>query len=77
MAAKKTSTKKTTVDTSARKTVSSKTQKTGSVISLDNYLDLVKAKAYEIYQKRGGVHGSDLDDWLRAEKEIRQQYGLK
>ena len=27
--------------------------------------------AYEIFQRRGGVHGADLDDWLQAEQELR------
>lgn len=28
-------------------------------------------RAYEIYQSRGASHGSDVDDWLRAEREIK------
>jgi len=33
--------------------------------------DAVARRAYEIYQRRGGNHGADLDDWLRAERELR------
>jgi hypothetical protein len=33
----------------------------------------VERRAYEIYQARGGSHGSDLDDWLQAERELRQR----
>jgi hypothetical protein len=32
----------------------------------------IAARAYEIFLTRGGEHGSDLDDWLRAEQELRQ-----
>jgi hypothetical protein len=31
----------------------------------------VARRAYEIYQRRGGNHGSDLDDWLAAERELK------
>ena len=32
--------------------------------------DLVKLTAYFFYEAREGAHGSDLDDWLRAESHI-------
>lgn len=31
---------------------------------------LVAQRAYEIYESRGGVHGSDQDDWFRSEDEV-------
>lgn len=31
----------------------------------------VAARAYEIYEKRGGSHGNDMEDWLQAERELR------
>ena len=33
--------------------------------------------AYNIYEKRGGLQGSDLDDWLQAEKIVMQSYKTK
>jgi hypothetical protein len=30
----------------------------------------IAARAYAVYQQRGGGHGEDLDDWLRAEREL-------
>jgi hypothetical protein len=30
----------------------------------------IAARAYEIYQQRGGGHGRDTDDWLEAEREV-------
>ena len=31
----------------------------------------VARRAYELYRERGGKHGHDLDDWLQAERELR------
>jgi hypothetical protein len=31
----------------------------------------IRRRAYELFEARGGVEGHDLDDWLRAEEEIR------
>ena len=33
----------------------------------------IRARAYELYQSRGGEPGQDLKDWLRAEQEILKQ----
>ena len=30
----------------------------------------IARRAYELYIERGGEHGRDLDDWLRAELEL-------
>jgi len=35
--------------------------------------DQIRKRAHEIYLQRGGDTGSELDDWLEAEAEIRQQ----
>jgi HSP20 family molecular chaperone IbpA len=32
--------------------------------------ELIAERAYEIYQSRGGGHGSDQDDWFAAEQEV-------
>jgi len=32
----------------------------------------IRQRAHEIYLQRGGEGGSELDDWLQAEIEIRQ-----
>jgi hypothetical protein len=31
----------------------------------------IARRAYELYERRGGEHGRDLDDWLHAEDELR------
>jgi hypothetical protein len=35
--------------------------------------DEIRARAYEMYLERGGHDGLDLDDWVRAERELRQR----
>jgi hypothetical protein len=41
----------------------------GEVISTEE----IARRAYEIYESRGRTEGSDLDDWLQAERELRQE----
>ncbi|MBN1578846.1 MAG: DUF2934 domain-containing protein [Chitinispirillaceae bacterium] len=35
----------------------------------------VKQRAFDLFVKRGGIHGSDQEDWFQAEKDIRDQGG--
>ena len=35
--------------------------------------DLISKRAYEIYEARGAQHGADFDDWLEAERQIKQE----
>jgi hypothetical protein len=35
--------------------------------------DDVARRAYELYERRGGEHGRDWDDWFQAEQEIRER----
>ena len=30
----------------------------------------IAERAYQLYQLRGGSHGSDMEDWLAAEREV-------
>lgn len=34
--------------------------------------DDVARRAFELYEARGGESGAELDDWLRAERELRE-----
>jgi hypothetical protein len=34
--------------------------------------DQVRARAYQLYEKRGRDDGRELDDWLQAEAELSQ-----
>jgi hypothetical protein len=31
----------------------------------------IRIRAYELYRQRGGASGDDMNDWLRAESEVR------
>jgi hypothetical protein len=35
----------------------------------------IRVLAYEFHQQRGGEDGYAIEDWLRAEEEIRRQAG--
>lgn len=37
----------------------------------------IRAKAQELYEKRGRQDGHDIEDWVQAEKIIHEQYGIK
>jgi len=34
----------------------------------------IRQRAFEIYMERGGIHGCELEDWLQAERELRERY---
>jgi len=34
--------------------------------------DRIRQRAYELYMQRGGQHGKHVDDWFRAEAELRR-----
>ena len=33
----------------------------------------IEKRAHEIYMKRGGGYGHDLDDWLAAEQQLKEE----
>ena len=39
---------------------------------LPSLQEKIRLRAYELYVQRGRQSGSELDDWLRAEADIRQ-----
>jgi hypothetical protein len=41
--------------------------------NLDPTPEEIRERAYEIHIERGGIHGCDLDDWLQAERELKQK----
>ena len=38
-----------------------------------NFEDQLRARAYIIYLAKGSASGSILDDWLEAERELKQE----
>jgi len=43
----------------------------------DNIMTEIALLAYKYWEKRGYQHGQNLNDWLRAEKEIKKKYNKK
>jgi hypothetical protein len=46
-------------------------QQNGSIVQ-GSTIDEVARRAYEIYLERGSRPGLDLDDWLRAKRELKK-----
>ena len=42
-------------------------------IPQDQLTDMIRKKAYELYEKRGKKSGQDMNNWLEAERIIRQK----
>jgi len=38
--------------------------------SMQSILDEIQKRAFELFHQRGGVLGWDMDDWLRAERQL-------
>ncbi len=39
--------------------------------------ELIQKRAYEFFEARGRLPGHELEDWLRAENEIRKHLGIE
>ena len=35
-------------------------------------IEEIRVRAYQLYLERGGTHGQDLDDWLVAERQLKE-----
>jgi hypothetical protein len=61
-----------------QKTVQGRAEsKTNPNIKLEDYIAEIRARAAEIYARRGEAPGDALSDWLQAEKEIKNKHGIK
>lgn len=47
------------------------TQRTNGAAELPSWDEKVRQRAYEIYTQRSESEGSEIDDWLKAESELR------
>jgi hypothetical protein len=61
------------VSSEGRKFEVMKTESRKNVVPI-NLDDEIRRRAYELYQQRGFGSGSEAEDWLNAEREIRQRY---
>ena len=50
---------------------SAATESTASGIHVS--MDDIRVRAFHMYEKRGGKHGDDIQDWLNAERQITQR----
>lgn len=64
--AKRTAAKPTTTTTTATTTV--RTSIPAKTLPLAE--DAIRARAYEIWRRRGGVGGSPEEDWAQAQREL-------
>lgn len=46
---------------------------TNPALSQEIRQEEIAKRAHEIYLRRGGAHGHDIDDWLQAEHELQQE----
>jgi len=62
--------KKGTADSprNTRKRDPQQVQPQGLTLSAEERYARVARRAYALYEQRGAAHGSDLDDWLAAER---------
>lgn len=65
------STRQTSAEASDRGIVAGKPALTGESGELT--YDDIAARAYDLWVRRGHAHGSDFEDWLEAERELREE----
>jgi hypothetical protein len=64
----------TSSTTRSKKSAASNGQETTTLPqSQGNVEDLIRFRAYELYEQRGRNDGFDLEDWLRAENEVTRR----
>ena len=44
--------------------------------TVEKMSELIRERAYQLFEERGRQSGHELDDWLQAEQEIRKRYGI-
>ena len=59
----------------SRREKNGETRKNGSVNGsplTEQLLERIGRRAFELYQLRGESHGQDWEDWLEAERQVRE-----
>jgi hypothetical protein len=54
--------------------VRSEPRKNSALPTPINLEDEIRRRAYELYLQRGTAPGSEAEDWLNAEREVKQRY---
>ena len=47
-----------------------------SGLTVENTPEFIRKRAYQLFEMRGRQPGHELDDWLRAEREIESRFGI-
>jgi hypothetical protein len=68
---KPTTRKKTSASAAATKEIAPKRQAGAKVTAIGVSHEEIARLAHRYWTERGGQHGSDAADWLRAEQELR------
>jgi len=55
--------------TPSRPSAATEATTSGIHVSLDD----IRVCAFHLYEKRGSTHGYDLQDWVKAERQITQR----
>lgn len=51
----------------------SRTGSSGTTMGQDKAGEMIRKKAYELYEKRGKKSDHAMDDWLEAERIVKQK----
>ena len=57
----------------ARWSTNKASSNTSTSIPQDQLTDMIRKKAYELYEKRGKKSGQDMNNWLEAERIVKQK----
>jgi hypothetical protein len=68
---KPTTRKKTSASASATKEIAPKRKTSSKVTTIGISHEEIARLAHKFWAERGGQHGHDAEDWLRAEQELR------
>ncbi len=56
-----------------QKTNSSRRVKNKITIDEETLNEMIRKKAYELHERRGGEHGRDFEDWVEAERIVKAE----
>jgi len=57
----------------ARWSTNKASSNSSTAIPQDQLTDMIRKKAYELYEKRGKKSGQDMNNWLEAERIVKQK----
>ena len=62
-----------TMSTTSEEVLASASASAGAALASQPTYDEIAQAAYQRYLSRGGSDGYDLDDWIEAERELRER----